>query len=132
MKYNDVDSSSLQRVRFFVPAFHVNAHRGDCLKLFHPKYDLSLGDVDGETVERFWSQLAVFSKTVRNMSKSNRIEQLEDAITSIRRKILSRLPAALKAKVNKCNRVLDFVEKSKIDAGKRGSHSLGKVSIILQ
>jgi hypothetical protein len=120
MKYNNIDALVIERVRFFVPAFHANAHRGDCLRVFHPKNDPSLGDVDGEAVERFWSQLAVFSKTIRNMSKSNRSEQLEDAITNIRRRVVNRLPAALKAKVNKCKKVLDYIEQCQSQADQNG------------
>lgn len=102
-----VDSSVLNKVRFFIPAFHVNAHKNKCIEDYHPKNCPSIGVIDGETVERMWSQLAVFSFTTRNMSQGNRKEQLEDAITALRERTVLRMSSNLRLKANRALRSLN-------------------------
>jgi hypothetical protein len=105
-----VDNDVHARIKFFIPVFHINAHKADCLSLYHPKNNSSLGELDGETVERLWSQLNVFSHTTRNMCKANRIEQLEDAVTYLRNNILSRMLRTLLSKEKKIRKVVSVLQ----------------------
>ena len=98
---------------FYIPSFHINAHQQACIDKFHPQNDVTLGDIDGEAVERVWSQLASFSFTTRNMSSMNRKEQLEDAFKEIQRKVRERLAKNLFAKRKKNERQLRFLVKTK-------------------
>jgi hypothetical protein len=65
---------------FYIPSFHINAHRADCFFSLHPDFSPDVGYVDGEDVERLWSQLGNLSSIVRQSSKASRFEQLEDSL----------------------------------------------------
>jgi hypothetical protein len=57
-----------QRITFLVPIFHVQAHSGDCLWLYHSPGVPDLGRVDGECCERAFAHMGKFSYTTRSMS----------------------------------------------------------------
>lgn len=94
-----VPKEILEKVQFFIPVFLINAHRNSCVSQFHPRNDPSIGEIDGETVERVWSQLAIFSHTTRNMPKGNRTETLEDAFQALRDRVKKGLMGSLRQKL---------------------------------
>ena len=106
------DTEDLKKVSFFIPSFHINAHKSECVARFHPSNQTSLGLLDGEAVERLWSQLVSFSYTTRNMGKGVRKEQLEDCFVGIQRKIYWRLPCTLLSKRTRLQRQLNVLSLS--------------------
>jgi hypothetical protein len=112
---NKVDSLTLSKIVFFIPAFHINAHKESCLVKYHPRNVPSMGDIDGESVERMWSQLASYSCTTRNMSAGNRREQLADAIQEIRTQTVCRLAKYLASKMRKSQRILNIIREQTPD-----------------
>lgn len=48
-------------MKFLVPKFHVYAHGGGCLRRMHPGVNTGCGMTEGETSERQWSYLGLFS-----------------------------------------------------------------------
>lgn len=124
---SEINLATLEKVRFFIPTFHINAHRQACLDHFHPKNEPTLGDIDGEAVERFWSQLSIFSHTTRNMSSANRKEQLEDAILEIRRKSRERILKVLFSKFKKTQRMLTILEENCLTESSIGNSEVRKV-----
>lgn len=117
-----VHKDTLEKMRVFIPVFHINAHRASCIALYHPRNDASLGDVDGEAVERMWSQLSVFSHTSRNMSSGNRRELLEDAIAEIRQKTKTNLLKNLNSKIRKNDQILNVMQHGKHTSNMVGLH----------
>jgi hypothetical protein len=86
-------------VIFLIPSFHVNAHVMKCVTTMHPKLFPSVGTIDGEDLERIWSQLGNFSYIVRNMTVQGRRHQLEDALLDQRRRRIKALrPRLIKKK----------------------------------
>jgi hypothetical protein len=73
---------------FFIPIFHVQAHGGNCLRLYHPRRAPDLGLVDGECCERAFAYMGKFSYTTRNMSPQNRRDQLESSLLFLRERSL--------------------------------------------
>ncbi|KAL0582408.1 hypothetical protein ABG067_007743, partial [Albugo candida] len=55
-----------------VPVFHAFAHVMHCQAAFNPAYTNVVGNVDGEGMERFWSDMASLIRMTRNMSHANR------------------------------------------------------------
>ena len=96
----------MKKVNFYIPAFHINAHKQSCVDEYHPRNVCSLGDIDGEAVERIWSQLSVFSHTTRNMSAANRREALEDAVTDLQSKVKASLIKNLQKKLKETKKTL--------------------------
>ena len=79
-----------------VPIFHAYAHNTSCHHKFYPRNIDGFGLTDVENVERLRSYLGRFSKMTKEMSSSNRIDLLSDALSHYcklkQRKLNSRIP----------------------------------------
>lgn len=81
----------LENVQLAVPAFHIYAHKPDCQMKFSPRRLKGFGLSDGEQVERLWSYLRNFSSITKEMTPSNRIDALTDALIHHSRKTSCKL-----------------------------------------
>lgn len=63
-----------------VPIFHSYAHNAKCQYQYSPRNKKGYGLCDGENIERLWSYLGKFCKMTKEMSSSNRMDVLTDAL----------------------------------------------------
>ncbi len=70
----------LDRCQVAIPIFHSYAHNALCQHRFSPRNAEGFGLTDGENVERLWSFLGRFAKMSKEMSPSNRIDLLSNAL----------------------------------------------------
>ncbi|PPQ96620.1 hypothetical protein CVT26_010684 [Gymnopilus dilepis] len=64
-------------IRYFIPKFHLPAHRLACLILFSLNYNRNCGRTDGEGVERGWDHINPIAASTREMGPGNRRDTLD-------------------------------------------------------
>ncbi|KIY51430.1 hypothetical protein FISHEDRAFT_37122 [Fistulina hepatica ATCC 64428] len=64
------------RVRWVIPAMHVEGHTEDCTYQYGTCYKECCGHFHGETAEHFWPTLNQFCKVTRQMTAGHRHDAL--------------------------------------------------------
>ncbi|KDQ05717.1 hypothetical protein BOTBODRAFT_77692, partial [Botryobasidium botryosum FD-172 SS1] len=83
--------SHLDRIEFYIPKMHLLAHREDCQYLYSLNFNPSTGRVDGEGIERTWSDMNESATSTREMNAGHRHEVLEDHMDEVGFKKLIKL-----------------------------------------
>lgn len=61
---------------YFIPILHSYAHDESCLVEYNPRVALGAGTVDGEVVERVWSELEINAGSTQRETLENRIDSV--------------------------------------------------------
>lgn len=65
-------------LRYFIPKFHIYAHRDQCQYNYSFNYRPWVGRTDGEAVERSWSALNGLASSTKEMGPGSRRDTLDD------------------------------------------------------
>jgi hypothetical protein len=68
----------IQRVRWVIPAVHINDHKDDCMYNFASAYKEAIAHFHGETAEQFWPEANQAGSQVKQMNQGNRQDTLSD------------------------------------------------------
>jgi hypothetical protein len=71
-----VDQSTI--MKFFVPKFHLPAHRLSCHSSFSFNFTLYVGRTDGESLERGWSNTNSLGSSTKEMGPGSCRDTLDD------------------------------------------------------
>lgn len=63
---------------FFIPKFHISAHRAECNLNFSFNLAKWVGRTDGEAVERGWAAVNPFASSTKEMGPGSRHDFLDD------------------------------------------------------
>jgi hypothetical protein len=66
------------KLRFFVPKFHLLAHRLSCHSLYSFNLTPYVGRTDGESLERGWSNTNSLGSSTKEMGPGSRRDTLDD------------------------------------------------------
>jgi hypothetical protein len=66
--------------KYAITVFHAYGHKFECQVEYNPHLISGFGKTDGEGMERFWSYLAGYVKSTRQMTTVNRQLSLTDAV----------------------------------------------------
>jgi hypothetical protein len=68
----------VKRMRWAIPALHVQGHLEDCIYLFGTAYLPSVGHFHGETAEHYWPEANQLGPQTRQMNRGHRQDTLID------------------------------------------------------
>ena len=68
----------VKRMRWGIPALHIQGHREDCMYLFGMAYMESVGHFHGETAEHYWPEANQLGPQTRQMNHGHRQDTLID------------------------------------------------------
>jgi hypothetical protein len=78
-KTNFADVAPLvQRMRYCIPALHIQGHREDCMYFFSAAYMEAVGHFHGETAEHYWPEANQLGPQTRQMNRGHRQDTLID------------------------------------------------------
>ncbi|XP_071832068.1 uncharacterized protein [Apostichopus japonicus] len=123
------DEPILPRVTLAVPAFHVYGPKPSCQMKYSPRRVSGFALSDGEQVERLWSFLRRFASITKEMTPSNRVDALTDALIHYRRRIIRNLPDLLVHRYNRAVTSLEASEQELKDATKSCQKGQNAISV---
>jgi Kyakuja-Dileera-Zisupton transposase len=68
----------VKRMRWGIPALHIQGHRDDCMYLFSTSYMECVGHFHGETAEHYWPEANQLGPQTRQMNRGHRQDTLTD------------------------------------------------------
>ena len=93
--------NSFEEIHADASIFHSCGHKMGCQVKYSPGRMSDIGLTDGESLERLWSYLGIFSNITKEMTPENRIDLLTDALLHYGRRIRDKLSVSLPGRMKK-------------------------------
>ncbi len=87
-----MENLPLEQLIFIIPVWHCYAHlRPICQSIMSSRCVKGNGLIDGEVMERHWSELAEYSKSTKESRPENRHDALTHGVYFIRRTLVNQM-----------------------------------------
>ncbi|KAF8189627.1 hypothetical protein K438DRAFT_2019047 [Mycena galopus ATCC 62051] len=90
----------IERLRWTIPALHVQGHHAVCMYAYAAAYKLATGHFHGETAEQYWPELNQIGPKVRQMNYGHRQDTIINHHNDWNHKKMIKMVAALEADLN--------------------------------
>ncbi|GBE84371.1 hypothetical protein SCP_0603500 [Sparassis crispa] len=84
---------------FLIPKFHINAHQKSCQDNYSFHHTLHVGEMDGEGVERPYSDSNLYSSSTKEIGPGSRCNFLDDAFTDYNWRKVCGMPTLFLVKI---------------------------------
>ncbi|PIK42692.1 hypothetical protein BSL78_20461 [Apostichopus japonicus] len=118
----------LSKIALAVPAFHIYGHKPSCQMIYSTRRVEGFALSDGEQVERLWSFLRNFSRSTKEMSASNRIDAITEALLHYSKKKIKTMGNIILQRSKRAEESLKTSKKELADALSNQTHALSPIT----